>query len=200
MQDKRPYDDVLAAPGVGGRGRVYTSSMERPARDGAIGHRVVAFEHRDLSRRALTASMAAQSIVTAANRRWDSPAKIKFAPDSPLEGTGFEPSVPLLRKALLGVANRRRRHERRSHLQVQVRNGNACLEWLPIAFPFAEGPRVRILLPPADGQSLHTILLDQKKLQSLYGLSSTPRLRIVRTAATMRTHRYRRSTLTLCDR
>jgi hypothetical protein len=42
-----------------------------------------------------------------------------------------------------------RRHERRSHLQVQVRNGNACLEWLPIAFPFAEGPRVRIRLPPA---------------------------------------------------
>jgi hypothetical protein len=29
----------------------------------------------------------------------------KFA-DSPLEGTGFEPSVPLLRKALLGVTNR----------------------------------------------------------------------------------------------
>ena len=28
-------------------------------------------------------------------------------------------------------------------------NGNACLEWLPIAFPFAEGPRVRIRLPPA---------------------------------------------------
>jgi hypothetical protein len=45
--------------------------------------------------------------------------------DSHLEGTGFEPSVPLLRKALLGVVNRRRRHERRSHLQVQVRNGNA---------------------------------------------------------------------------
>ena len=69
--------------------------------------------------------------------------------DSPAEGTGFEPSVPLLRKALLGVANRRRRHERRSHLQVQVRNGNACLEWLPTAFPFAEGPRVRVILPPA---------------------------------------------------
>src|ERR1700758_1500000 len=68
--------------------------------------------------------------------------------DSSVEGTGFEPSVPLLRKAHLGVANRRRRHERRSHLQVQVRNGNACLEWLPIAFPFAEGPRVRIRLPP----------------------------------------------------
>src|SRR4029077_20285173 len=26
-----------------------------------------------------------------------------------------------------------------SHIQLQVRNGNACLEWLPIAFPFAEG-------------------------------------------------------------
>jgi hypothetical protein len=61
--------------------------------------------------------------------------RTEFAADSPLEGTGFEPSVPLLRKALLGVANRRRRHERRSHLQVQVGNGNACLEWLPTAFP-----------------------------------------------------------------
>src|ERR1700757_980879 len=29
--------------------------------------------------------------------RWDSPPKIKFAPDSPLEGSGFEPSVPLPR-------------------------------------------------------------------------------------------------------
>src|SRR5580692_5723332 len=26
--------------------------------------------------------------------RWDSPPKIRFAPDSPLEGDGFEPSVP----------------------------------------------------------------------------------------------------------
>src|SRR6266478_594632 len=32
---------------------------------------------------------------------------------------------------------------------VQVRNGNACLEWLPTAFPFVEGPRLRIRLPPA---------------------------------------------------
>jgi hypothetical protein len=75
----------------------------------------------------------------------------KFA-DSPLEEDGFEPSVPLLRKALLGVANRSRRHESRSYLQVQVRNGNACLEWLTTAFPFAEGPRVRIRLPPAASQ------------------------------------------------
>jgi hypothetical protein len=27
--------------------------------------------------------------------RWDSPPKIRFAPDSPLEETGFEPLVPL---------------------------------------------------------------------------------------------------------
>src|SRR5438270_7189530 len=49
-KDKGSYHDVLAASGVGGRGRVCTSSMERPARDGAVGHRVVAFEHRDLGR------------------------------------------------------------------------------------------------------------------------------------------------------
>jgi hypothetical protein len=36
---------------------------------------------------------------------------------------------------------------------VQAGDGNACLEWLPIAFPFAEGPRVRIRLPPADSPS-----------------------------------------------
>ena len=51
-------------------------------------------------------------------------------------GTGFEPSILLLRKPLLGVADRTRLHERRSHLQVQVRDGDACMEWLPIAFPF----------------------------------------------------------------
>ena len=71
-----------------------------------------------------------------------------FGRDSPLEGTGFEP-VPLLRKALLGVANWRRRYERRSPLQVQVRGGDACLEWFPIAIPFAVGPMFRIRLPPA---------------------------------------------------
>src|ERR1700704_4626630 len=47
---KGPYDDVLAASGVGGRGRVDTRRMERPARDGAVGHRVIALEHRDLGR------------------------------------------------------------------------------------------------------------------------------------------------------
>src|SRR5438105_6275867 len=47
---KRPYDDVLAAPGIGRRGRVDTRRMERPARDGAVGHRVIALQHRHLSR------------------------------------------------------------------------------------------------------------------------------------------------------
>ena len=65
-------------------------------------------------------------------------------------GTGSEPSILLLRKPLLGVADRTRLHERRSHLQVQVRDGDACLEWLPIAFPFTTGPRVRIRLPPGE--------------------------------------------------
>jgi hypothetical protein len=73
--------------------------------------------------------------------------------DSALEGDRFEPSVPLLRKALLGVANRRRRHERRSHLQVQVRNGNACLEWLPISFPFVEGGTASSNPPSSTGES-----------------------------------------------
>ena len=67
-----------------------------------------------------------------------------------LEGTGFEPPVPLLRKTLLGVANRRRRHDSRRHLQVEARGSNACMRWLLIAFPFPEGPRVRIHLPPAE--------------------------------------------------
>src|SRR6266478_519100 len=88
-------------------------------------------------------------------REWhEDHAEVDLEADSPVEGTGFEPSVPLLRKALLGVANRRRPHERRSHLQVQVRNGNACLEWLPTAFPFAEGRRVRIRLPPEEALDL----------------------------------------------
>ena len=85
----------------------------------------------------------------------------QFVPDSALEGTGFEPSVPLLRKALLGVANRRRRHEGRSHLQVQV-----CLEWLPIAFAFAEGPRVRIRLPPPVSPSPQRIRARGRKVVS----------------------------------
>src|SRR6266851_7049332 len=47
-KDKGPHHDVPAASGVGGRGRVDTSCMERPARDGAVGDRVIALEHRDL--------------------------------------------------------------------------------------------------------------------------------------------------------
>jgi hypothetical protein len=44
-EDKGPDHDVLAASGVGGRGRVDTGSMERPTRDGAVGRRVIALEH-----------------------------------------------------------------------------------------------------------------------------------------------------------
>ena len=44
-EDKGPDDDVLAASCIGGRGRVDAGSMERPARNGAVGHRVIAFEH-----------------------------------------------------------------------------------------------------------------------------------------------------------
>jgi hypothetical protein len=36
--------------------------------------------------------------------RWDSPPKIKFAPDSPLEGGGFEPSVPQQIRSLFETA------------------------------------------------------------------------------------------------
>src|ERR1700730_6586105 len=35
--------------------------------------------------------------MTPDGHRWDSPPKIRFAPGSPLEGSGFEPSVPLPR-------------------------------------------------------------------------------------------------------
>ena len=37
------------------------------------------------------AAVMARSFV---DHRWDSPRKLGFAPDSPLEGDGFEPSVP----------------------------------------------------------------------------------------------------------
>src|SRR5260370_11145273 len=48
-EDKGSDHDVLAAGSVVGRGWVDAGSVERPARDGTIGDRVVALEHRDLS-------------------------------------------------------------------------------------------------------------------------------------------------------
>jgi hypothetical protein len=42
-----------------------------------------------------------------AGHRWDSSPKIRFAQDSPLEGTGFEPSVPLFAKRGLSAVARR---------------------------------------------------------------------------------------------
>src|ERR1700704_1562707 len=50
-KDESPDHDVLAVSGVGGRGRIDTRGMERPARDGAVGHGVIAFEHRYLGGR-----------------------------------------------------------------------------------------------------------------------------------------------------
>jgi len=78
-----------------------------------------------------------------------SPPQIPSSPDSLLERAGFEPSVPLLRKGSSGGCQSETATRKASHLQVQVRDGDACLEWFPIAFPFAVGPRVRIRLPPS---------------------------------------------------
>jgi hypothetical protein len=69
----------------------------------------------------------------------------------PPAGTANRVDWPTFGLAVLGriTAGGLAGAEGRSHLQVQAGDGNACLEWLPIAFPFAEGPRVRIRLPPA---------------------------------------------------
>jgi hypothetical protein len=70
---------------------------------------------------------------------------VRFAQDSPLEGIGFELTVPLLRKALLGVPIRD------GAWKVEPptgRDGDDAWGALPIAVPFAVGPRVRIRLPP----------------------------------------------------
>src|SRR6266436_1763373 len=47
-EDKGSDHDVLAAGSVVGRGWVDAGSVERPARDGTVGDRIVALEHRDL--------------------------------------------------------------------------------------------------------------------------------------------------------
>ena len=72
----------------------------------------------------------------------------------PPAGTANRVDWPTFGLAVLGriTAGGLAGPEGRSHLQVQAGDGNACLEWLPIAFPFAEGPRVRIRLPPAASQ------------------------------------------------
>ena len=72
----------------------------------------------------------------------------------PAGGNRIRTIGPAPAKGSSGRCQSETAHQRRSHLQVQVRSGNACLEWLPIAFPFAEGPRVRIRLPPAESPSL----------------------------------------------
>jgi CO/xanthine dehydrogenase Mo-binding subunit len=57
----------------------------------------------------------------------------------PAGGNRIRTIGPAPAKGSLGVANRRRRHERRSHLQVQARNGNACLSGCPQPFPSRRG-------------------------------------------------------------
>src|SRR5215467_654780 len=47
-EDKGPDHDVLAAWSGEGHVRVDAGGMERPARHRAVGHRIIAFEHRDL--------------------------------------------------------------------------------------------------------------------------------------------------------
>src|SRR5207248_8225010 len=58
--------------------------------------------------------------------------EVRFTVDSPLEETGFEPPVPLLRKALPS-AHPRRRHDKRSHLS-SGRGGHGSRGALPGPF------------------------------------------------------------------
>src|SRR4029077_16922734 len=61
--------------------------------------------------------------------------KIRFAPDSPLEGDGFEPSVP---------------HKKQPFLAAPVRSRNSPSATKPALS--CRGPMVRIHLPPAESQ------------------------------------------------
>src|SRR5215831_2680230 len=70
----------------------------------------------------------------AALHRLDAATKLPCLAARPIASIGPAPA-----KGSCGRCNRRGRHERRNHLWVPARGGNACLEWLPIAFPFAEG-------------------------------------------------------------
>src|SRR5437762_459518 len=77
----------------------------------------------------------------------------QFATDSLLEGTGFEPLVPLLQRLFWALPSRRRRHERRSHLQ----GSGPRRECLPGVAPYrlfrginAKGHREEIYFSTAD--------------------------------------------------
>src|SRR5580658_2956991 len=50
-EDERPDHDVPAVPRLGGRGRIDARGMERPARNGTVGLRVITLQHRDLGGR-----------------------------------------------------------------------------------------------------------------------------------------------------
>ena len=72
--------------------------------------------------------------------------EIEFAPDSPLEESGFEPSVPLLRKGLPGVAEGRFRNDWLG----PVLSSGPLARWrlaagaLSVAVPYTARPRFRI--------------------------------------------------------
>ena len=76
----------------------------------------------------------------------------RFVHDSPLEQSGFEPSVPLLRKGSRGVAEGSPRNDQPSpeiKAQVLSRDGDACGR-LSAAVPFTTGPRFRFSFAPAE--------------------------------------------------
>src|ERR1700730_17694093 len=79
------------------------------------------------------------------------PAATRFVADWLLEQSGFEPSVPLLRKGPRGVAEGSPRNDQPSpeiKAQVLSRDGDACGR-LSAAVPFTTGPRFRFSFAPA---------------------------------------------------
>jgi hypothetical protein len=105
-----------------------------------------------------------------AGHRWDSSPKIRFAQDSPLEGDGFEPSVPRdttkLRRRLMSLLLDSRTRKSRREREPTPRGCGA---------PPAE-PMVRIRLPPAASQerTLWDVALGQSVLKLRRQLDRRP--------------------------
>ena len=93
-----------------------------------------------------------------------------FATDSPLEETGFEPSVPLFRKGLSAVAQGDAGPI--SWMGPLSTGRLARRRWsaagpLSTAVSFSAGPMVRIRFPPANSPSLARFLLPVSKSRHL---------------------------------
>jgi hypothetical protein len=71
------------------------------------------------------------------SRRWDSPPKIRFAPDSPLEESGFEPLAPATWT---------------THSRPSLSPSSHSHSWLKDQLIPGEGPTVRIRFPPPASQ------------------------------------------------